>query len=106
MITVLAAVMCGVTFSVSAAILNDTVGGTPTAACVGIGISTPCVISAATLLSVDTFGVDRSRRLPLASAALSATSRLKAPLIEPSASPTALEGLAAPRFTAPGAAVL
>src|SRR5438093_3990549 len=56
-----------------------------------MGICTPWVISAATLFWVVTLGVDRIRPLPLASRADSWTSRLKAPLIEPSARPMALD---------------
>src|SRR5204862_1898781 len=66
-----------------------------------MGICTPCVISAAMLFSVDTFGVESSRPLPELSSAESATSRLNEPLTEPSVNPTAL--VAAPtagRFTA------
>ena len=88
MITVLAAVICGVTFSVSAASLKVTV--TVLFASVCTGICTPCVISASTLFCVVTRGVDRMRPLPDRSSADSAMSRLNAPLIEPSASPTAL----------------
>src|SRR3989338_5415242 len=65
-----------------------------------MGICTPCVISAATLLRVDTFGVDSSRPLPDRSSADKATSRLNAPLIAPSCRPTALVAPGAPRFTA------
>ena len=90
MMTVPAEVICGVTFSVSAASLNVTV--TVLLATVWIGICTPCVISASPLFCVDTRGVDRTRRLPELSAAESARSRLNAPLIEPSARPTALVG--------------
>ena len=88
MITVPAAVICGVTLSVSAASLNVTV--TVLFATVWIGICVPCVISAATLFCVVTRGVDRMRPLPDVSSAVSATSRLNAPLIDPSARPTAL----------------
>src|SRR5689334_23347093 len=76
-----------------------------------MGICTPWVISAATLLSVDTFGVESRRPLPEVSSAVNATSRLNAPLTEPSVRPTALVGppragrfTAVPGFTpAPGA---
>src|SRR5262245_38690867 len=60
----------------------------------------PCVISAAMLFRVDTFGVDSSRPLPDVSSADSATSRLNAPLIDPSIRPTALDAAGAARFTA------
>src|SRR5215207_8447571 len=60
----------------------------------------PCVISASVLFCVETRGVDRILPLPLDSSADSATSRLKAPLIDPSARPTALVGPATPRLTA------
>ena len=50
----------------------------------------PCVISASTLFCVETRGVESMRPLPCCSSAVSATSRLNAPLIEPSARPTAL----------------
>src|SRR4029077_11967422 len=55
-----------------------------------MGICTPWVISAATLLRVETFGVDNSRPLPELSSAESATSRLNAPLTEPRVNPTTL----------------
>ena len=59
MMTVFAAVICGGTFSVSAASLKVTV--TVLLATVWIGICTPCVISASTLFCVETRGVDRMR---------------------------------------------
>src|ERR1700680_4898166 len=67
-----------------------------------MGICTPCVISAATLFCVVTRGVDSRRPLPLFSSAERATSRLKAPLIDPSARLTALAAPLTPRFTAVG----
>jgi hypothetical protein len=78
---VFAAVICGVTRSVSAASRNVTV--TVLFDTVWIGICTPCVISAAMLFCVVTRGVDSRRPLPLFSSAVSATSRLKAPFIDP-----------------------
>src|SRR5438093_7398364 len=54
------------------------------------------------LFCVVTRGVDRMRPLPDVSSADNATSRLKAPLIDPSASPTALLAPGTPRFTADG----
>src|SRR6266851_3693253 len=69
-----------------------------------MGICTPCLISASPLFWVDTRGVERMRTWPLVSAADSATSRLNAPLTEPSANPIALtfvpDGATAGRFTA------
>src|SRR5436190_18318365 len=100
MMTVFAAVICGVTFSVSAASRNDTV--TVLFDTVWMGICTPCVISAAMLFCVVTRGVDSRRPLPLVSSAERATSRLKAPLTDPSARFTALGGPFTPRFTAAG----
>ena len=50
----------------------------------------PCLISASTLFCVETRGVESTRPLPVVSSADSATSRLNAPLIDPSCSPTAL----------------
>src|SRR5262245_12998848 len=52
------------------------------------------------LFCADTRGDDRTRRLPDVSAAVSAKSRLNAPLIDPSARPTALLGAGAGRLTA------
>ena len=100
MITVSAAVICGVTFKVSAASLNVTV--TVLFAMVWSGIWTPCVTSASTLFNVVTRGVDRMRPFPVDSSAVRATSRLNAPLTEPSARPTALVAWPTPRFTAVG----
>src|SRR4051794_27929765 len=54
------------------------------------------------LFCVVTRGVDSTRPLPDVSSADNATSRLNAPLIDPSASPTALLAPGAPRFTAVG----
>ena len=62
----------------------------------------PCLISASTLFCVDTRGVDSTRPLPVVSSADSATSRLNAPLTEPSCSPTALGAPATGRLTAVG----
>ena len=58
-------------------------------AVVWYGNWTPCATSAVWLFCVVRRGVDRMRPLPLFSSAVSATSRLKAPLIEPSARPIA-----------------
>src|SRR3954447_8248177 len=52
------------------------------------------------LFCAETRGVDSTRRLPALSAAVIATSRLNAPLIEPSEIPAPLVGAGAPRFTA------
>src|SRR5580658_5376975 len=52
------------------------------------------------LFWVETRGVDSTRALPFDSSADSCASRLNAPLIEPSARPTALVAPAAARFTA------
>ena len=49
----------------------------------------PCVISASTLFCVETRGVEMTASLPCCSSAVSAMSRLNAPLIAPSARPTA-----------------
>src|SRR5262245_40935726 len=51
------------------------------------------------LFCVVTRGVESSRPLPLRSSAVRATSRLNAPLIEPSARPTALLAAGTPRLT-------
>ena len=98
MITVFEAVICGVTFNLSAASLNETV--TVLFATVWIGICTPCVISAATLFCVATRGVERMRPWPDDSSADKATSRLTAPLTEPSARPIPLVAGDTPRLTA------
>ena len=66
-----------------------------------MGICTPCVISASTLFCVVTRGVDSRRPLPADSRAVSAMSRFNAPLIDPSAMPTALLGAAAGRVVVP-----
>ena len=52
-------------------------------ATVWIGIWTPCLISAAWLFWVVTFGVDSSRPRPWRSSAVSAASRLKLPRMLP-----------------------
>src|SRR5512145_3143374 len=65
-----------------------------------MGIWMPCVISAATLFKVETFGVDSRRPLPFRSSAVSATSRLNAPLIDPIVRPTALLAPGTGRLTA------
>src|SRR5437773_6615722 len=54
------------------------------------------------LFCVVTRGVERIRPWPDVSSAVSATSRLKAPLIDPSARPAALEAPGTARFTAVG----
>src|SRR5262249_14728293 len=100
-ITVLAAVIWGVTFKTSAASLKLVV--TVLFVTVWYGTWTPWATSASTLFCVETLGVERRRALPVLSAAESATSRLNAPLTDPSANPTALVA-ATPRFTAVGCA--
>src|SRR5690606_40019890 len=57
----------------------------------------PCVISASMLFCVDTRGVDSSRPCPVSSSADSATSRLMAPLMEPTARPTVELAVDSPR---------
>src|SRR4051812_20806951 len=58
------------------------------------------------LFCVETRGVESTRPLPLVSRADNATSRLKAPLIDPSWSPTALVAPGTGRFTADGTPAL
>src|SRR5512142_51589 len=58
------------------------------------------------LFCVDTRGVDSTRPLPVVSRADSATSRLNAPLIEPSCSPTALVAPFTGSLTADGTPAL
>src|SRR5262245_39758419 len=72
-ITVPASVIWGVTFRVSTASRNVTV--TVLFATVWIGIWTPCLISAAWLFWVVTFGVESSRPRPWRSRAVIAASR-------------------------------
>ncbi len=102
MMTVSAAVICGVTVRSSAASLNVTV--TVLLAMVCSGICTPCITCASTLFSVDTRGVDRIRPLPDCSSAVNAMSRLKAPFTDPSEMPTPLVAEPTGRLTAVGVA--
>ena len=102
MMTVPAAVICGVTFSVSAASLNVTVT-------VLLDDRLNRNLDALRDLGLDVvLRRDARRRQHAAvagcSSAVSATSRLNAPLTDPSARPTALVGAPTPRFTAVGCA--
>ena len=96
--TVPASVICGVTFRVRTASLKVTV--TVLLATVWIGIWTPCLISAAWLFWVVTFGVESRRPRPCRSSAVRARSRLKLPRMLPREIPMPLLKAVAGRLTA------